>query len=576
MKKIRNILFIALISIINVIFSINVYAEGRYVMSIAGASQVSNGSNITFTLTGADLSGVVGGFDGYQGNIDYDSNMLSFVSAQGSISGWEFKINSDQANKIIFLGYDQDSPNRRKTVNTELFKITFKAKNVGSTQLMFSGLKGGTGSGDPLTASAISKTITIVQAEQTKSSNADLSSLSVSGYQLSPSFKPGTTSYKLSVGNKVTSLDLSAIASDSKARVSISGNNKLSVGKNNILVEVTAEDGNKKTYKIEVTRASATSNTTTTTKSSNNNLSSISGINGLQFSPQKTDYTVEVPFESTGLNVSAIPEDSKSKVNISNGSLSNLEVGKSQTVTITVTAEDSSIKIYTIKVTRSSYKSETGLKELKVNDQELLDGSSDKDTFKLTVPSDTKTLDISALPISSGSTVKIKGDTTLKDGNNTVIVEVTDKNGFTKSYTIDVERKSNFLLDFFKNWWILLLVMLFILLILLLLLHLYNKNKRLLAEIEEEEEEVVYKNQIETVPHIDIRDNIVYNNINDNNDAPAAYEYVPKHSEIDNETISGLLSDDSVSEVSKEIKFVKNDDGDVQREYKIIENYRKK
>lgn len=567
MKQIKNAVFIVLVTIISVLFSTNVLAATRYSLSISGASQVSNGSNITFTLTAADLASVDNGFDGYQGTITYDSSMLSFVSATGSISGWEFKTNTSQTNKVIFLGYDTDAPNKKKTSDTELFKITFNAKNVGSTQLLFTDLKGSTTTGVPITASAISKTVTIVGASETKSSDANLSSLSVSGYTISPSFKSSTTSYSLSVSNKVTSLDVKAIANNSKAKVTISGNKNLSVGKNNILVEVQAEDGNKKTYKIEVTRASASSSPApTTTKSSNNNLASISGISGLSFDPLKTDYTVEVPFETTSVNISATPEDSKAKVNISNGSLTNLEVGKTQTATITVTAEDSSIKIYTVKITRSSYKSETGLKELKVNNQELLDGDTSKDTYKVTVPSDTKTLDISAIPISEGSTVKIKGDTNLKDGNNTVIVEVTDKNGFTKSYTIDVEKKSNFLLDFFRNWWILLLVMLFILLILLLLMYLYNKNKRLLEEIEDEEQELIHKNQLEYATNIDNTDNMVYN---DNNDKIATYKYVPTHSDDDD------LPDDDV-EVSRELKIVENENGSVQKEYKIIEKYRKK
>lgn len=589
MKHLKNTVVITLIAVLNVLFSINVYADTKYSLAVSGASQVSKGSNITLTLTANDLANVDNGFDGYQGIIDYDSSMLTFVDATGSISGWEFKTNTNQTNKVIFLGYDKDSPNKKKTANTEIFKITFNAKTVGSTQLVFSSLKGSSSTGVPLTASPISKTITIIEASQTKSSDASLSNLSVNGYTLSPTFKPATTSYSVNVPNNVTSLDVSAITNDSNAKVSISGNKNLSVGKNNILVEVTAEDGNKKTYKIEVTRASA-SNTSTNTakKSSNNNLSSVSGIDGLSFDPNKTEYEVELPFEVTSLNVSATPEDSKAKVNISNGSLKDLEIGKTNTITITVTAEDSSIKVYTFNVKRTSYKSETGLKELKVNDQDLLEKDNDTGIYNVTVPESTDKIDISAIPISEGSTVKIKGDTTLKNGNNTVVVEVTDKNGFTKSYTINVTRKSNFLLNFLKNWWLLLLVMLFILLILLLLIYLYNRNKTLLDEIEEDEQNMVNHNQMAYAnayddnmaqtnapiapSYIDNNQNMVYNN---NNDNVATYAYIPKHSE-DDEAMQTLLGDSDVKEVSKEIKIVKNDRGDVEKEYKIIENYRKK
>ena len=265
MKHLKNAVIVTLIAVLNILFSINVYADTKYSLAISGAPQVSKGSNITLTLTANDLASVDNGFDGYQGIIDYDSSMLTFVDATGSISDWEFKTNTNQTNKIIFLGYDKDSPNKKKTANTEIFKITFSAKTVGSTQLVFSSLKGSSSTGVPLTASPVSKTITIVEGSQAKSSDASLSNLGVNGYSLSPSFKPETTSYSVSVPNNVTSLDVSAITNDAKAKVSISGNKNLSVGKNNILVEVTAEDGNKKTYKIEVTRASASNTTTTPT-----------------------------------------------------------------------------------------------------------------------------------------------------------------------------------------------------------------------------------------------------------------------------------------------------------------------
>ena len=110
MKLFKNISFMFLTIILNIIFSMSVFADNKYSISISGASEVANGSNITFTLTALEVANITNGFDGYQGTIEYDSNMLKFISASGSINGWEFKTNTNQTNKIVFLGYDKDSP----------------------------------------------------------------------------------------------------------------------------------------------------------------------------------------------------------------------------------------------------------------------------------------------------------------------------------------------------------------------------------------------------------------------------------------------------------------------------------
>ena len=97
-------------------------------------------------------------------------------------------------------------------------------------------------------------TVTI-NAPYTASGNNNLSSLSISPGTLSPGFSAGTTSYSASVSNSTTSVAVSATAADGKARVAVWGNTGLDVGNNTITVQVTAENGSKKTYTITVNRA---------------------------------------------------------------------------------------------------------------------------------------------------------------------------------------------------------------------------------------------------------------------------------------------------------------------------------
>ena len=608
MKKIKYILFSALLVLVNIIFSLDVLGATKYTVNISAPSTATKGSNITLSFNAGSISSLKNGYSAYSGAITYDSTKLEFVSATSSISGWLVDT-AKGTDKINFVGYDNMPPSNTKYQDTEIFKVVFKVISVtnGNTTVTATNIKGSTSVGESLAADPTSKTITIGDATPpaTKSNDATLSNLNAGGYTLSPAFNKDQTSYKVSVPNDVTSLNVTATPNDSKATVSVSGNGNLSVGKNNIIVEVKAEDGTKKTYTIEVTRADKSNDTpstpntpstpstpntpstpstpSTSKKSSNANLKNITGIEGLDFNKDVTTYDMEVPFETTSLNIGATPEDSKAKVTISNPNLKNLEVGKNNTITILVTAEDSTVKVYTVNVRRSPYKSETDLKELVVNDKDVLEEG--KDEFKVTVPSDTTELDISAIPKSDNSTVKIKGDTTLKDGHNKVIIEVTDKNGFSKSYTIDVEKESdNFLLKFLKDYWWLLLLMLFILLILLLLLYLHRKNEKLLDEIQEDELKYINMKKDNTnnkiivehvVADIDNDDDLSYNSSNNN---MVANTYVPKHSDED-DILKNILDDDSVEEVQREITIIKNDsdgDDDLEKEYKITQKYRKK
>ena len=85
-------------------------------------------------------------------------------------------------------------------------------------------------------------------------SNNYLSSLSVDGFELSPSFLKTNNTYFLNVSNETTSVAVNAVAEDSAATVKIYGNTDLAEGKNKVMVSVTAENGDVKVYRIYVTR----------------------------------------------------------------------------------------------------------------------------------------------------------------------------------------------------------------------------------------------------------------------------------------------------------------------------------
>ena len=89
--------------------------------------------------------------------------------------------------------------------------------------------------------------------------NADLSSLSVNQGSLSPAFNAAITNYTVNVANNVSKINVSAKAADNKATITGTGQNSLLAGNNEIQIVVTASDGTKKTYIINVIKPSNSS-----------------------------------------------------------------------------------------------------------------------------------------------------------------------------------------------------------------------------------------------------------------------------------------------------------------------------
>lgn len=88
------------------------------------------------------------------------------------------------------------------------------------------------------------------------SPNNKLSSLSVDGFSLTPTFGRDTESYNLIVDTSVSSITIQAGAADSKARISGAGTVSLGAENTDITVTVTAENGSVRSYVIHVAKQS--------------------------------------------------------------------------------------------------------------------------------------------------------------------------------------------------------------------------------------------------------------------------------------------------------------------------------
>ena len=102
------------------------------------------------------------------------------------------------------------------------------------------------------------KSVTITVGNKTTSSSTKkdlssdntLSSLSIDGVNLEPTFNKNTTSYNVNLEAGVTKINVKATPNDKSAKVTGIGEIEVSEGNNNIEVVVTAENGSTKTYTI--------------------------------------------------------------------------------------------------------------------------------------------------------------------------------------------------------------------------------------------------------------------------------------------------------------------------------------
>lgn len=89
------------------------------------------------------------------------------------------------------------------------------------------------------------------------SPNNILKTLTIDGYNLTPTFSKFTQEYDLVVKNNVTSINVNATAADSNSKVTGTGNIALKVGVNTVKVVVKAANGDTRTYTINVVRSEA-------------------------------------------------------------------------------------------------------------------------------------------------------------------------------------------------------------------------------------------------------------------------------------------------------------------------------
>lgn len=204
------------------------------------------------------------------------------------------------------------------------------------------------------TAYIYSNNLTKTAPEEPKSTDKKLKTLEIQEGVLEPEFDPDVTRYSISVANNVEKATINAIANDEKAKVEITGNEKLVSGANKVKITVTAEDGTTRIYNIEINKADQDPIKLTKLD--------IPGITlNPSFNSDTYKYNVEISTDSniTDFGIQTETNQEGSTVEIIGNN--NFQEGEN-VITILVTSEDGKLKTsYQIIVNKVAAPAETSI-----------------------------------------------------------------------------------------------------------------------------------------------------------------------------------------------------------------------
>ena len=180
------------------------------------------------------------------------------LSSSSSLGSWDFSIGYDTS--LLRLTSSTAESGQRsvgyvsgKGQTSKTYTFNFKALKSGTAKVYVNNAEVYAFDESLMSVSKGSKSISIktqAEIEASYSKNNYLKSLSVDGYELSPSFDKETSEYTVELDSTVESIKVNASVEDSTA--SLIGGGEVSVveGSNSIELVVTAQNGNTRTYKI--------------------------------------------------------------------------------------------------------------------------------------------------------------------------------------------------------------------------------------------------------------------------------------------------------------------------------------
>jgi len=427
MEKIKNILKIIIITII-VVLALQINANA---VITSTDKVVETGENVTITIKSRKALGAytinltdAGGLtlissSGEQVSADYKTISGSSTTGITNLGTYTFKtpsVSKDTKYNVKFIIKGMETPDLESLpdeVNTAT--VTVKAKQTTPTP---------TPTPDPTPT----PTPTPTPSESEPTFTSTNKTMYVTGKtNLRASWSTSSSATVVEKGTELTVTGTSTQKVNGYVWYRVSYNGQTKYVSSSLLTSTKPEEDKK---------------TEETTKSNNANLKSLE-IANFEFTPSfnadVTQYTLEVTNNINELEIKAEAEDSKATVTI-NGE-KDLKNGENS-VTIKVNAEDGTVKIYEIKVTKTEAAT-LGLKSLKIAGTNIeTNFKEDVFNYEVEINEDLNKLDIEAVASEEGATIEILGNENLQEGENVITIIVTSKDGENKAtYQVKVTKE---------------------------------------------------------------------------------------------------------------------------------------
>lgn len=231
-KKFNTLLsFIIVIILAVTVFTFDVSAASA---TLSGAGEYEVGKTFSVTVRfNADATLYV-----VDAKISYNTSVLRL----NNVSGADYTENNGTI-KIYDEAFTPEKPSK-----TSSYTLSFTAIAAGNSNISVSVVGGGEGDSYASTSAAVN----VVTPKP--SSNANLASIKLSSGSLSPAFNANTTSYSATVKYSVDSITITGSVADGGATYVGGGTFGLQVGDNQRVLTVTAADGTKKSYTVNIKR----------------------------------------------------------------------------------------------------------------------------------------------------------------------------------------------------------------------------------------------------------------------------------------------------------------------------------
>ena len=417
---VRKIKFILLFSLF-IILGLCTQSQARITTS---DPTVSSGGTATITINSQEPVAY--------GSIDVTSNGgLTFVSVSGGTANGTLVAFAGTENKTSGIAtYTFRVPN---VTETTTYKVTFVSADMGNANE------------EAVASSSATATVTVRAPSSSSTGNGGDSDESNSDNNSGGSSETNTPSFT-EVNETVYATGSVNVRSSYSTSSSIIG----SLGEGDSVTR-TGRGSNgwsRVTYNGQTAYINSSYLTTEKPEESNNkNLEALSVGEGFtltpEFSTDVTEYSLTVGADVTSLDITATAEDSKAEVEITGND--NLLMGEN-TIEIKVTAEDGTVRTYTINVTKSDETenvlgNELVLSELVISGYTLTP-EFDSNVYEYTLnihDTSVTSVSVEAKANAENAIIEIVGDDGLKLGENVVTVLVKSEDGIqTTTYQIIV------------------------------------------------------------------------------------------------------------------------------------------